>query len=125
MPPRRHFHERDFADRANGGFRNGMRRQKPYQIRVVVVQLGSLEIRMAQACYSIEKTMCGWIIRVDGEAVMLCKEKKMALNIARHAGRLMGPHGDIAEYAITPSVTIERSVRHTLVVGEAWCGTVQ
>jgi len=66
-----------------------------------------VEGRMATACYSIEKDSIGWVIRAGHEAVVICKEKRIAVNTARYAGRLMFLHGEIPECDAEPLVSTQ------------------
>jgi hypothetical protein len=82
---------------------------------------------MAEACYSIEKDSVGWVIRASGEAILICKEKRMAINIARYAGRLLFLHGEISEHDIEPSMSrrAARGARRTADAGAARLKIVQ
>ena len=73
---------------------------------------------MAAACYSIEKDSIGWVIRAGHEAVLICKEKRVAVNTARYAGRLMFLHGEIPECETEPLVsTQDHGMRRAVAVG--------
>jgi len=60
---------------------------------------------MAQACYEIEKTAVGWVVRAGNEAVLICRQKKTAINTARYAGQLMFVDGEICESEVEPCVS--------------------
>jgi hypothetical protein len=51
------------------------------------------------ACYAIEKDSIGWVIWAGGNAVLTCREKRMAVNTARYAGALLVLQGEIAAHA--------------------------
>ncbi len=70
---------------------------------------------MAAACYSIEKESIGWVVRVGHEAVLICKEKRVAINTARYAGRLMFLHGEIPECDTEPLVCMQDRCMHRAV----------
>ena len=73
---------------------------------------------MAAACYSIEKESIGWVVRVGHEAVLICKEKRIAVSTARYAGRLMFLHGEIAECDTEPLVsTPDHGAHRAVAVG--------
>jgi hypothetical protein len=67
---------------------------------------------MAAACYSIEKDSIGWVIRAGHEAVLICKEKRVAITTARYAGRLMFLHGEIPECDTEPLVSVQDHRAH-------------
>ncbi len=67
---------------------------------------------MAAVCYSIEKESIGWVIRAGHEAVLICKEKRVAVNTARYAGRLMFLHGEIPECDTEPLVSTQDHGAH-------------
>ena len=70
---------------------------------------------MAEACYAVEKALVGWVIRAGDEAVLICRQKKMAVDTARSAGRLMFLNGEICENDIEPSVNRNhREIRRPL-----------
>jgi hypothetical protein len=95
--------------------------QKPGRGWIVVMQLSGGDGRMADAYYTIEKATFGWVVRVDGEAVLICRQKKTAINTARYAGRLMFLDGEISECDVEPSVDGDGAgVRDTAASGAAY-----
>ena len=53
---------------------------------------------MTAACYVIEKISVGWVIRASGKAVLICGQKRMAVNTARIAGELLVRDGEISAH---------------------------
>jgi hypothetical protein len=73
---------------------------------------------MTAACYSVEKNSIGWVIRAGHEAVLTCKEKRIAIDTAIHAGRLL--QGEIPACDIEPFMDPEhRGACHAVAVRTA------
>jgi hypothetical protein len=74
---------------------------------------------MAEACYAVEKALVGWVIRAGDEAVLICRQKKMAVDTARFAGELLLLNSEICEGEIEPSVAEDFADRHPIGAGTA------
>jgi hypothetical protein len=77
--------------------------------------LERMEGAMAQVCYSIKRDSIGWVIWASGDAVLICKEKRIAINTARYAGRLLFVDGGLSGHDTERGVNLteRRGVRHT------------
>jgi hypothetical protein len=81
----------DHANRVNGGSFSFLER---------------MEGAMAQVCYSIKRDSIGWVISASGDAVLICKEKRIAINTARYAGRLLFVDGGLSGHDTEPRVCL-------------------
>jgi hypothetical protein len=68
--------------------------------------LERMEGAMAQVCYSIKRDSIGWVIWASGDAVLICKEKRIAINTARYAGRLLFVDGGSSRRGTEPRVCL-------------------